>query len=77
MSLANRNRTTRPSQKSGIETPISATPIEPRSSSEPRLIAEMIPTGIPSSSHSTAAPTVSDSVAGSRFLIRPSTGAWE
>jgi hypothetical protein len=37
------------------------------------LIAEMIPTGIPISSHTTTAPAVRDSVAGSREKISDRT----
>ena len=40
-----------------------------------RLIAEMIPTGIPISSQMTTAPTVSEIVAGSRSMIRLLTEA--
>ena len=51
--------------------------IDVRSSTVPRLIAEMMPTGMPIAIQMIAAPTVSDSVAGSRSRIRPSTGALE
>ena len=70
MSDANRNRTIRPSQYTGIETKNSAVPIALRSSHVRRLIAEMIPTGIPISNHRITAPTVSESVAGNRSFIR-------
>src|SRR5579859_6861548 len=73
--VENKNRTTRPNQKTGIDTNTSAIPIAVRSSSEPRLIAEMIPIGMPASSQTIAAPIVSDSVAGSRSLIRLRTDA--
>ena len=77
MSLENRNRTTSPNQNTGIDTNTSAMPIALRSSRVPRLIAEMIPIGIPASSHTIAAPTVSDRVAGSRLVIRLRTEASE
>ena len=49
-----------------------------RSSSVPRLIAEMIPIGMPISSHTTAPPTASETVAGSRSKIvsRTATLFW-
>ncbi len=49
--------------------------MEKRSSTEPRLMAEMMPTGRPATIHSRAAPTVSEIVAGRRSLIRLSTEA--
>ncbi len=77
MSLASRKSSTSPNQKVGIETATSAVPIAARSSSVRRLIAETIPTGTPARSQSATAPTVSDSVAGSRSVIRLSTEAPE
>ena len=60
-----------------METNTSAPPIAVRSRNPPRLTAERIPIGIPSSSQRKAAPTVSEIVAGSRSLIRPNTEAPE
>jgi hypothetical protein len=45
-----------------------------RSSTLRRRIAEIIPTGSPASSHTTAAPTVSEIVAGRRSKISLVTG---
>jgi hypothetical protein len=47
----------------------SAPPMAARSIQVPRLMAEMIPTGIPISSHTMAAPSASAPVAGSRSKI--------
>ncbi len=75
MSDANANRTRSPSQYTGAETNTSEIPIVVRSRMLRRLIAEMIPTGMPIASQMTTAPTVSDRVAGSRSAIRLLTEA--
>ena len=75
MSAANRYSAISPSQYSGAETNTSAVPIVARSSRERRRSAETIPIGRPIASQMTAAPTVSDSVAGSRSAIRLLTDA--
>jgi hypothetical protein len=56
----------------------SAPPIASRSSSVPRLIAEMIPIGMPISSQVTAPPTASEAVAGrrSKMVSRTATLFW-
>ena len=48
-----------------------------RSSSERRLIAEMIPTGMPMTSQMNAAPVTSHIVAGSRSMISDRTSAFD
>ena len=48
-----------------------------RSSSERRLTAEMIPTGIPIASHRIAAPVTSQMVAGRRSRMMVRTSAFE
>ncbi len=76
MSLANRSRSTSPSQNSGTDSASRAVPIEKRSRKEWRRSAEMIPTESPPTTHRTAAPTVNDNVAGSRSMIRLLTDSW-
>ena len=67
--MENRYSDTRPSQYTGAEMATSAVPIAARSRSVPRLIAEMIPIGMPISSHTIAPPMASAAVAGRRSKI--------
>lgn len=55
-----------PSQKIGIETPVSASSILKVSNQEPRRMAEMIPAGMPTMIATKMAPNVSSIVAGKR-----------
>jgi hypothetical protein len=48
----------------------------PRSISERRLTAEMIPIDTPAVSHSVAAPAIRKSVRGARARMRCNTDAW-
>ena len=69
-------RNTRPSQNTGADTPMSAKIMAPRSSHVRRLMAEMMPIGMPIESHTMAAPNASVSVTGNRLLISSHTGTW-
>ena len=57
-------RSSCPSQKTGIETPISANNMPARSQNDPRLMPEMMPIGMPMKSHRIAAPTANVTVTG-------------
>jgi hypothetical protein len=74
MSLANRYSATRPSQYGGAEIATSAAVIVARSRNVWRRIAEIVPTATPAPIQMTAAPSVSDAVAGSRSKIWSRTG---
>jgi hypothetical protein len=69
---------TRPTQYTGAEIASSAPPMARRSMIVPRLIAEMMPIGMPTSSHTTAPPTASEIVAGkrSKMVSRTATLFW-
>jgi hypothetical protein len=68
-------RKSRPSQNTGAETPMSAKIMPARSNHDRRLIAEMMPIGIPIASQTTAAPNARTRVTGTRSLITSQTGA--
>ncbi len=76
MSLENSSRASRPSQNSGAEISTSALPIEARSQKLRRLSAETMPTDSPATIQTTAAPSVSEIVAGRRSPIRLITDCW-
>ena len=67
---------TMPSQKTGMETPISASTVMARSDSLPALMADTTPTTIPKKSQMMAAPIASENVAGSPSLIWSRTFCW-
>ena len=74
---ANRYSATKPSQKTGAEMNASDVTIVVRSRTDLRMIAEMIPIGIPIKSQKTTAPATKRAVAGSRSKMIVFTGACE
>ena len=73
-SWANRYSATSPSQKTGAEMNARLVTIVVRSSSDLRLTAQMIPTGIPIASQITTAPVTRKTVAGRRSRMISCTG---
>ena len=62
------------SQNTGADTPMSAKTMALRSQTLPFLTAEMMPIGIPTRVHRTAAPTARAIVTGRRLKISSFTG---
>ncbi len=67
---------TMPSQKTGIEMPISASTVMTRSDSLPAVTADTTPTTIPKKSQMMPAPIASENVAGIPCLIWSRTFCW-
>ena len=66
-----------PSQNTGIEMPISARTVSPRSASLPAFTAEITPTTIPRNSQMMPAPMASENVAGRPCLdLRRRRSCW-